>query len=379
MERRDLLSGMAALSVAAFAGCTRGGDAASRPGAGATSARSPGARSPGADAASPPAASRAAVPTIAATIASGLNVPWGIAFLSGGDALVSQRDEGTLVRVSADGTVEQLGEVPGARGRPGGEGGLLGLALPPGDESVLFAYVTTATDNRVVRMSLTDGSIGRPQPILTGIPVGSRHHGGRLLFSPDGALFVSTGDAGDGRLAQDRDSLAGKILRIDQDGAPHPDNPFDNRTWSYGHRNVEGLAFDMLGRLWATEFGDKSADELNMVRRGQNYGWPRVEGIAGGDGLVDPQLTWPTDEASPAGIAIVDQVAYVGALQGECLFAIPLSGERAGEPVAHLAGKHGRVRSVAAAPDGSLWVTTSNTDGRGDPGRQDDRIFRVAI
>ena len=365
---------MAVLCAAAVAGCTRSGDAAPRPPAGSTAAGSPDA-----DTSSPPASSPPAVPTIAATVASSLNVPWGIAFLAGGDALVSQRDEGTLVRVSADGTVTQLGEVPGARGRPGGEGGLLGLALPPGDDTVLFAYVTTATDNRVVRMSLTGDSVGRPQPILTGIPVGSRHHGGRLLFSPDGALFVSTGDAGDGRLAQDRDSLAGKVLRIDQDGAPHPDNPFGNRTWSYGHRNVEGLAFDALGRLWATEFGDKSADELNLVRRGQNYGWPQAEGTGGGEGLVDPQVTWPTDEASPAGIAIVDQVAYVGALQGECLFAIPLAGETAGRPVAHFAGDHGRVRSVVAAPDGSLWVTTSNTDGRGDPGRRDDRIFRVTV
>jgi glucose/arabinose dehydrogenase len=365
---------MAVLGAAALVGCSRGGDDAPRP-----DSRSSSPGSPSTDGASPTASSGTGTPTIAATVASGLNVPWGIAFRSSGDALVSQRDEGTIVRIAADGTITQLGEVPGARGRAGGEGGLLGLALPPGDDSVVFAYVTTASDDRIVRIPLDGDTLGRPQPILTGIPVGSRHHGGRLLFAPDGALFVSTGDAGDGRLAQDRDSLAGKIMRLDQDGAPFPGNPFGNRTWSYGHRNVEGLALDDGGRLWATEFGEKSADELNLIGQGQNYGWPRVEGTGGGQGLVDPLVTWATDEASPAGIAIVDQVAYVGALQGECLFAIPLDGETAGKPVAHLAQEHGRIRSVAAAPDGSLWVTTSNTDGRGDPGRKDDRIFRVTV
>jgi glucose/arabinose dehydrogenase len=374
MERRSLLSGMAVLGAAALVGCSRGDDDAPRP-----DSRSSSPGSPTTDGASPTASSGTGTPTIVATVASGLNVPWGIAFRSGGDALVSQRDEGTILRITADGTVTSLGEVPAARGRAGGEGGLLGLALPPGDDSVVFAYVTTASDDRIVRIPLDGDTLGRPQPILTGIPVGSRHHGGRLLFAPDGALFVSTGDAGDGRLAQDRDSLSGKILRLDQDGAPFPGNPFGNRTWSYGHRNVEGLAFDEGGRLWATEFGEKSADELNLIGQGKNYGWPRVEGTGGGQGLVDPLVTWATDEASPAGIAIVDQVAYVGALQGECLFAIPLDGETAGKPVAHLARKHGRLRSVAAAPDGSLWVTTSNTDGRGDPGSKDDRIFRVTV
>ena len=321
----------------------------------------------------------AGTPTVAGTVATGLNVPWGIAFLSTGEALVSQRDEGTIVRIATDGTVTSLGEVPGSTGRPGGEGGLLGLAVAPGDDSTVFAYVTTAGDDRIVRMSLTGDGLGRPDEILTGIPVGARHHGGRLLFDADGSLFVSTGDSGNGRLAQDRDSLAGKILRIDTDGRAHPDNPFGNRTWSYGHRNVEGLALDADGRLWATEFGEKSADELNLIRRGGNYGWPDVEGTGGDGDLVDPLVTWGTDDASPAGVAITGSTAFVGALQGECLFAVPLDGGSAGEPVAHLAGEHGRIRTVALAPDGALWVTTSNTDGRGDPSSGDDRILRVTV
>lgn len=325
------------------------------------------------------AAPAAGTPQIASTIATGLNVPWGIAFLPGGDALVSQRDDGSIVRVSVDGTTTTLGSVAGSNGVPGGEGGLLGIALAPGDDSTLFAYMTTASDDRVVRMRLDGDSVGDPEPILTGIPIGSRHHGGRLLFDDEGSLYVSTGDSGNGELAQDRDSLAGKVLRIDRDGKAVTGNPFGNRTWSYGHRNIEGLALDQDGRLWAAEFGEKSADELNLIERGGNYGWPQVEGKGGDGDLIDPKVTWGTDECSPSGVAITKSTAYVGALQGECLFAVPLDGESAGKPVAHFAGDHGRIRTVAVAPDGALWVTTSNTDGRGDPTKGDDRIFRVTV
>ena len=374
MERRTLLSGIAAVSAAALVGCSRSDD---DPSPAPSTTTGPAATD--APTSAPTAVPTAGTPTIAATIATGLNVPWGIAFLANGDALVSQRDEGTIVRIATDGTVTPLGEVPGASGRPGGEGGLLGIATPPGDESVLFAYVTTGSDDRIVRMSLSGDELGSPEEILTGIPIGSRHHGGRLLFDPSGALFVSTGDSGDGALAQDRDSLAGKVLRIDQDGGAAADNPFGNRTWSYGHRNIEALAFDAEGRLWAAEFGDKSADELNLIERGGNYGWPDVEGRSDDDGLVNPKVTWGTDECSPAGLAITRSTAYVGALQGECLFAVPLDGTDAGEPEAFFGGEHGRIRSVAVAPDGALWVATSNTDGRGDPRNEDDRIFRVTV
>ncbi|MCW2829885.1 MAG: glucose sorbosone dehydrogenase [Aeromicrobium sp.] len=326
-----------------------------------------------------PQSSGAKAPRIAATIATGLNVPWGIAFLDNGDALVSQRDEGSIVRVTTAGEVTTIGQVAGAAGRPGGEGGLLGIAVAPDDSNSVFAYVTTSTDDRIVRMRLSEGQLGPPRELLTGIPIGSRHHGGRLLFDADGTLFVSTGDSGDGALAQDKDSLAGKILRLDQDGKAARGNPFGNRTWSYGHRNIEGFAFDAEGRLWATEFGEKSADELNLIEHGGDYGWPAVEGRGNRDDFVDPKVTWGTDECSPAGLAIAGSTAYLGALQGECLFAVPLSGTAAGTPVAYFSGRHGRIRSVAAAPDGALWVTTSNTDGRGDPRAKDDRIFRVTI
>lgn len=366
MERRTLLTGFAAIGAVTLVGCGSDDD---KPAPTRTPSKRP---------TTTPTPTNVD-PKIASTVASGLNVPWDIVFLESGDALVSQRDAGSIVRISTDGNVTNVGDVDGASGRPGGEGGLLGLALAPDDESTLFAFVTTDSDNRVVRLTLDGDSIGSQKPILSGIGIGARHHGGRLLFDGDGNLFVSTGDAGDGQLAQDKGSLNGKVLRITQDGKAAPGNPFDNHTWSYGHRNIEGLAYDAKGRLWATEFGDKTADELNLIERGANYGWPEVEGTSDNDDFVNPKVTWGTDECSPAGLAITRSTAFLGALQGECLFAVRLDSTDAGKPKAYFRGEHGRIRSVTTAPDGALWVTTSNTDGRGDVRKDDDRIFRVTL
>ncbi len=361
MDRRTLLIGAAGVGAAVLVGCSSDDDSSSLPTSDPTTSRSP---LPG-----------AVDLTVASTIATGLNVPWGIAFLPNGDALVSQRDDATIVRIGTDGSVTTLGAVPGVA--PRGEAGLLGIALDPDDPTVLFAFVSTASDDRVVRLNLEGDQLGDPTPILTGIPVGSRHHGGRLLFDDEGTLFVATGDAGNGDTAQDKDALGGKILRITRDGKAAPDNPFDNRTWSYGHRNIEGLAFDADGRLWATEFGEKKADELNLIERGGNYGWPKVEGR--GDDFIQPKVTWKTDDCSPAGLAITKSTAFLGALQGRSVFAVPLEGEAAGEPREFFAGEYGRIRNVFVAPDDSLWVTTSNTDGRNQPAEDDDRILRVTL
>lgn len=367
MERRALLIGMFGTGAAALVGCSSSTDTVATP--------TPSTPEPTAPSSSPsPAPVDLAV---AGTVATGLNVPWGIAFLPNGDALVSQRDDATIVRIATDGTVTTLGAVPGVV--PGGEAGLLGIALAPDDPTTLFAFATTSRDDRVVRMSINGDTLGDPAPVLTGIPIGSRHHGGRLLFGDDGMLFVSTGDAGNGGTAQDRDALGGKILRITADGEAAPDNPFGNRTWSYGHRNIEGLAFDADGRLWATEFGEKKADELNLIESGGNYGWPGVEGTGGGSEFIEPKVTWATDDCSPAGLAISQSTAFLGALQGESVFAVPLTGEQAGEPREYFAGEYGRIRNVFAAPDDSLWVTTSNTDGRSNPASDDDRILRVTL
>ncbi|AZG48390.1 PQQ-dependent sugar dehydrogenase [Gordonia insulae] len=311
------------------------------------------------------------------TVASGLNVPWAIAFLRDGSALVTQRDDATIVRVAPDGTVTTIGDVSGVA--PRGEGGLQGIAVAPGDESALYLYLTSDRDNRLVRVAFDGRRIGEPRPLLTGLDTAVNHHGGALLFDPDGLLYVAVGDAAQPDVAQDVRALNGKILRVDREGRPAAGNPFGNEVWSYGHRNVEGLAFDGSGRLWASEFGQNDRDELNLIRRGGNYGWPEVEGDSDDPRFVAPAVTWSTGEASPAGLAIVGDTAYVAALRGRRLWRVPLDGESAGDPSALLTDEVGRLRAVAAAPDGSLWVGTSNTDGRGRPSPGDDRILRVAL
>jgi glucose/arabinose dehydrogenase len=320
---------------------------------------------------------------VAGTVADGLNVPRGIAFLPDGRALVAQRDAGSVVVVDPDGRgndkVRELGAVPGSVGGPGGEAGLLGLALHPDDDQQLFAFVSTSRDERIVRIAVDDDRFGDIEPILTGLPTGGRHHGGRLLFGPDGHLYVGTGEAGRPELAQDRESLGGKILRITPEGKPVDGNPFDSEVWSWGHRNVEGLAFDDEDRLWACEFGQDKVDELNLIRKGGNYGWPEFEGASDDPDYVTPKVTWPTSDCSPSGMAIAHSTAFVAALRGERLWSVPLDGTDVGEPQAHFAGEYGRLRTVAVAPDESLWVTTSNTDGRGRQRDRDDRILRVVF
>jgi glucose/arabinose dehydrogenase len=313
-------------------------------------------------------------------VVDGLAVPWGIVFLPDGTALVGERDTGRLLRVS-NGSADVVGTLD-VRSRldEGGETGLLGLALHPdfANNRLLYAYLSTDDDNRVVRMAY-DGSLGNADPILTGIGTSTHHNGGGLVFGPDQMLYAATGDAEDSASAQDTGSVDGKVLRMTDTGGTPGDNPFGNLVWSYGHRNVEGLRFDDTGRLWASEFGDKGADELNLIRPGKNYGWPAVEGSDGKGGYADPLAEWPVDQCSPSGIAIAAGRAWLGALQGECVWSVVLDGPDAGKTEQHFAGEYGRLRSVVLAPDGSLWVTTSNRDGRADPRAGDDRILRVTL
>jgi len=360
IHRRTLLSGLAGTSTLALLGCRGTEDARTvRP-------PTPPRR---------PSAAGDVDPRVTGVIAEGLNVPWGVAFLPDGRALVAQRDTGTIVAVDAAARakhrVRVVGEVAGSVSHSGGEGGLLGLALDPDDASSLYAYLTTAADDRVVRISLAGDRLGGVEPILTGIPVGDRHHGGRIVFGPDGHLYVGTGEAERPELAQDKDSLGGKILRLSRDG--------EVERWSMGHRNIEGLAFDAAGRLWESEFGNHRFDELNLISEGGNYGWPVVEGDSDDTRFVPPKVTWTPAECSPSGLAITRSTAFVAALRGRRLWAVPLDGERVGVPRDHLVGRYGRLRTVVVAPDGDLWVTTSNTDGRAKATSSDDRILRVAV
>ncbi|BBE23144.1 oxidoreductase [Arthrobacter sp. MN05-02] len=300
---------------------------------------------------------------------TGLDLPWSVVVLD--DALlVAERETGEIERY--DGTAgEVIGVIPEAASA-GGEGGLLGLAVAPGpDPDAIYAYYTSAGDNRVVRLPWIDGRLGAPEPLLTGIPAGDIHNGGRLAFGPDGHLYIGTGDAGARGNARDASSLGGKILRITADGAVPADNPTPGSpVYSVGHRNVQGLAWDSAGRLWATEFGPEVDDELNLIEPGSDYGWPDVTGAPQDSRFVDAQVVWPsTASSSPSGMAIVDDVAYIGGLRGQRLWQVPLVDGTAGEPVSHFEGSYGRLRDVVAGSDGSLLVATN------EPGSA--RILRI--
>ncbi|RNF84063.1 PQQ-dependent sugar dehydrogenase [Streptomyces botrytidirepellens] len=324
---------------------------------------------------------------VASLLTTNLKSPWGVAPLPGGDLLVSSRDTGKIFKVAADsGKQTELGSVPGVS--PAGEGGLLGLAVSSdfGTDHMVYAYFTTDSDNRIVRMVYDDkrpagDQLGAPDTIFKGIPKGAIHNGGRIAFGPDKMLYAGTGESGERGLAQDKDSFGGKILRMTPDGEPAHGNPSaDSVVYSYGHRNVQGLAWDTRKRLWASEFGQDTWDELNLIRPGKNYGWPEAEGKSGEKGFVDPVEQWKPEDASPSGIAFAKGSIWMAGLRGERLWRIPLRGTKpVAEPQAFLTGKYGRLRTVVATDDGGLWLVTSNTDGRGDPGKDDDRILRLDI
>jgi glucose/arabinose dehydrogenase len=324
---------------------------------------------------------------VAEVIVTGLDIPWDVDFLPDGTGLVTERNTAQILRVGPESdedglTVEEAQTIDGVNAA--GEGGLLGIAVSPEYESDgwIFIYYTTAQDNRIARLSLGE----EPEPILTGIPRAGNHNGGQLAFGPDGHLYASTGDAESPDRAQDRDELAGKILRMTMDGEPAPDNPFDDSlVYSYGHRNVQGLAWDAGGQLWATEFGNQTWDEMNQIEAGENYGWPEVEGLAEDRRFVDPVLTWPTSEASCAGAAVVGQTLVAACLRGQRLWLAELteSGTVLGAAQPLLVEEYGRLRGAAVGPDGSLWITTSNRDGRlpegQEPDPDDDRIIRLVV
>ncbi|MEU5325790.1 PQQ-dependent sugar dehydrogenase [Streptomyces parvus] len=389
--RRGVLAAVASAALLLSAACSGDGDgeggASGRPAGSPTASGSASPASPGRSAELPPEKGSAKV---VSTLTENLKSPWGLAALPGGDLLVSSRDEGTIHRIDGEsGKQTLLGSVPGVA--PAGEGGLLGLAVSStfGADQLVYAYFTTTSDNRIVRMSYDEKrpagqQLGAPDTVLRGIPKGSIHNGGRIAFGPDKMLYAGTGEAGDTELSQDKESLAGKILRMTPDGEPVHGNPeADSVVYSYGHRNVQGLAWDAEKRLWAAEFGQNTWDELNLIEPGGNYGWPEVEGREGEDGFIDPVAQWKTSEASPSGIAYAEGSIWMAGLRGERLWRIPLSGEKAGEPLAapqaFLEEEHGRLRTVVSAGGDRLWLLTSNTDGRGTEQDGDDRILQVEV
>ncbi|MDX3496784.1 PQQ-dependent sugar dehydrogenase [Streptomyces turgidiscabies] len=389
VQRRAVTAVLAAATLLLAAGCSsdEGGGGGS---GGVGDSAAPDRTSPGS---SPSARATEDVPPakgsvkVVRTVTEGLKSPWGLAPLPDGDLLVSSRDEGTITRVDTKtGKKTELGEVPGVSAA--GEGGLLGLALSPSfaSDHMVYAYFTTESDNRVARMLYEEEKpageqLGAPNTVFRGIPKGYIHNGGRIAFGPDRMLYAGTGESGDTGLAQDKASLGGKILRLTPEGEPAPGNPFpDSPVYSYGHRNVQGLAWDAKQRLFASEFGQDTWDELNQIKPGDNYGWPEAEGDSDDGAFHNPLATWHTDDASPSGIAYAEGSVWMAGLKGQRLWRVPLKGtEAAADPQAFLEGEYGRLRTVVSAGGDKLWLVTSETDGRGSPEGGDDRILELQV
>lgn len=319
-------------------------------------------------------------------LARDLRIPWSMLRLFDESTLVSERGTAVVRRILANGRVQRVGEVPHVH--PGGEGGLLGLAVWSGVKNRwLYAYTTAKKENRVVRMRLVrrDGgrlALGDPQTVLAGIAKNSNHNGGRIKFGPDDLLYVTSGDAGVPSRAQNPESLNGKILRITRTGGIPEDNPFPGSpVYSMGHRNPQGIAWDDDGQLWAAEFGQNTWDEFNRIEPGGNYGWPEVEGAGGeSEGFIDPVATWPTSQASPSGLTYASGTFFLAALRGQRIWAITVDPETGdASTTAWLTGDYGRIRDVTPGPGDTLWFLTSNTDGRGSPRSHDDRMIEVGL
>ncbi|MEU7524487.1 PQQ-dependent sugar dehydrogenase [Saccharothrix sp. NPDC042600] len=320
-------------------------------------------------------------PGTVTTILNGTDVPWGVAPLPDGSALVTEREAFTVYRLTESGQRTNLGKVPGAQ-TTGGEGGVLGIEVSPtfATDGHVFVYHTASSGNQLVRAKLEGTTLTGWTTLLSGVPKSRFHNGGRLRFSPDGRyLFISTGDAQNGDNAQNLNNNAGKVLRIHPDGSIPSDNPFAGKAiWSYGHRNVQGLDFDSKGRLWATEFGNSAQDEVNLVQKGGNFGWPACEGTSGScSGTVAPKKTWSTSSASPSGLTIVNDHLFVATTVGQRVYRLRIDASaNLVDQRTYFQGTYGRLRTVEVDRDGDLWLTTT-TDKDGTA--NNDRVLHVDV
>jgi len=293
-------------------------------------------------------------------VATSTDVPWGLVTLPDGSILYTERDRFDIIRIAPNGTRIVVGLVPGTDGA----GGVTGLEISPtfATDHWLYIFHGTTPDDRIVRVRYVNGRlvVRSVQVLVKGIARDRfQSGGGRLRFGPDGKLYAGTSDARNGGGAPDRNSLNGKILRINPDGSIPADNPYGNAVWSTGHHNPQGLAFDAEGRLWATDTGASAMDELNLIRRRGNYGWPACEGTRGAcanPAYTAPARTFPVGEAG--GIAVAGGAVWMAALRGQRLYRIPPTGPAE----EYLVGQYGPLRTVEPAPDGGLWLTTSDKE-----------------
>lgn len=317
-------------------------------------------------------------------VAENLDIPWELVFLPDGSMLVTERP-GRLLRIREDRQV-----IPVAGVEHTGEGGLLGMALHPNFKTnhFLYLYLTTRDNgvlrNRVERYTFENDTISNKKTIIENIPGSAVHDGGRIAFGPDKKLYVTTGDAGNEQSAQDTKSLAGKILRLNDDGSIPSDNPFGNAVYSYGHRNPQGIAWDSAGTLWATEHGRSGPrsgfDEVNLIEPGRNYGWPIIQGDEVREGMESPIAhSGASDTWAPSGVEIVKNTLFFAGLRGQALYKAQLSQDRIQSLTPLLAQQLGRLRTVVLGPDGKLYILTNNTDGRGTPKANDDKLIRLNL
>jgi len=323
-------------------------------------------------------------------IASDLKIPWEIVFLPDSSMLVTERP-GTLLRIDTEKQVIQ--EIEGVRHI--GEGGLLGMTIHPNftRNGWLYLYSTTTSAsgglvNIIERYTFKNNKLTERKTIFAGIAGSSNHDGGRIAFGPDGYLYITTGDAENPNSAQDTQSLNGKILRIRDDGTIPTDNPFKNAVYSFGHRNPQGIAWDKDGRLWETEHGPSGLqsgyDEVNLIEKGKNYGWPVLRGDEKQIGMVSPIIqSGSTDTWAPAGMVILNNDIYFTGLRGQTLYKAQISRDGQDRPLLklkkYLQKEYGRLRAIRLGPDGALHISTSNTDGRGEPQENDDKIVQIPL
>lgn len=335
------------------------------------------------------------------TVIGDLDTVWDMIWAPDGSMWFSERG-GRISRLDiTERTRTVVGEVPNVL--ESGEAGLMGIALHPGFPEVPMVYAAHSYDtgggigNRLVRMRLENGLLSPPETLLDGLAGRRNHDGSRIAFGPDGFLYMTMGDAGNRPFSQDTGSLNGKILRLTEDGAPAPGNPFGDHIWSLGHRNPQGLVFHPNGLLYSAEHGSGDEDELNLIEPGRNYGWPTLEGFCdtrqeeaycAANDVVEPLYSWsPTVGIAGAEVYVGDAIEGWGgdmlavSLRGESLYHVSLSGDgrRAASAETILAGEYGRLRDVLVGPAGEIYLATSNRDGRGRAAPNDDRILRLTL